>query len=132
MTFDRQERTPRARWTIRGVALGGIVAGALLIPIATDRTGTPHPLPFALAILLGAVAACIVAVSVGLGALRVKGLMLAVSTMAFAIAAESYIFQRPLFDPDGTNSVSFTAESSSSSTSRIGTARTTTSRSPCS
>ena len=48
------------------------------------------------------------AVSVGLGTLRVKGLMLAVSTMAFAIAAESYIFQRPLFDPDGTNSVSFT------------------------
>jgi ABC-type branched-subunit amino acid transport system ATPase component/ABC-type branched-subunit amino acid transport system permease subunit len=108
MLFDHQERTARARWTIRGLALGGILAGVILVPIATDRSGTPHPVPFVIAIVLGAFAACIVAVSVGLGALRVKGLLLAVSTMAFAIAAESYIFQRPLFDPDGTNSVSFT------------------------
>ena len=37
------------------------------------------------------------AVLVGTGALRVKGLLLAISTMAFAIAAESYIFGRPIF-----------------------------------
>ena len=40
--------------------------------------------------------ACL-AVLVGTGALRVKGLLLAVSTLAFAIAAESYIFGRTVF-----------------------------------
>ena len=54
-------------------------------------------MPFVLAILLGATIACVVAVAVGLGALRVKGLLLAISTMAFAIAAEQYIFPRPIF-----------------------------------
>ena len=41
--------------------------------------------------------ACLLAVLVGTGALRVKGLLLAISTMAFAIAAESYLFGRPIF-----------------------------------
>ena len=38
----------------------------------------------------------IVAAAVGVGALRVRGLLLAISTMAFAIAAEVYIFPRPI------------------------------------
>ena len=42
----------------------------------------------------------------GVGALRVRGLMLAVSTFAFAIAAESYIYQRP-FLSSGESSVLF-------------------------
>ena len=41
--------------------------------------------------------ACLVAVVVGLGALRVRGLLLAISTLAFAIAAQAYIFSRPIF-----------------------------------
>jgi ABC-type branched-subunit amino acid transport system ATPase component/ABC-type branched-subunit amino acid transport system permease subunit len=53
--------------------------------------------PFVPALLLGALVACLIAVAVGSGALRVKGLLLAISTMAFAIAAQSYIFPRPLF-----------------------------------
>jgi ABC-type branched-subunit amino acid transport system ATPase component/ABC-type branched-subunit amino acid transport system permease subunit len=53
--------------------------------------------PFVAAVLLGAVFACLIAVAVGLGALRVKGLLLAVSTLAFAIAAEQYLFYRPFF-----------------------------------
>ncbi|MCU1456693.1 MAG: transporter related [Actinomycetia bacterium] len=53
--------------------------------------------PFVLALLLGAAVACVVAVLVGLGALRVKGLLLGVSTLAFAIAAQAYIFARPIF-----------------------------------
>jgi ABC-type branched-subunit amino acid transport system ATPase component/ABC-type branched-subunit amino acid transport system permease subunit len=53
--------------------------------------------PFVPALLLGAVVACVVAVVVGAGALRVKGLLLAVSTLAFAIAAQAYIFPRPIF-----------------------------------
>jgi ABC-type branched-subunit amino acid transport system ATPase component/ABC-type branched-subunit amino acid transport system permease subunit len=55
------------------------------------------PVPFVLAVFFGAVVACAVAVAVGAGALRVKGLLLAISTLAFAIAAEQYIFARPIF-----------------------------------
>jgi ABC-type branched-subunit amino acid transport system ATPase component/ABC-type branched-subunit amino acid transport system permease subunit len=53
--------------------------------------------PFFVSVVLGAVVACLFAVAVGVGALRVKGLLLAVSTLAFAIAAEEYIFHRPIF-----------------------------------
>jgi ABC-type branched-subunit amino acid transport system ATPase component/ABC-type branched-subunit amino acid transport system permease subunit len=73
--------------------------------VATDRAGDPHPLPFVVSILLGASIACAIAVAVGIGALRVKGLLLAISTMAFAIAAQVYIFPRPILDPDGINLV---------------------------
>lgn len=59
--------------------------------------GTLPALDFPWTILLGAVAACGVAVVVGAGALRVRGLLLAVSTLAFAIAAETYLFRRPIF-----------------------------------
>jgi ABC-type branched-subunit amino acid transport system ATPase component/ABC-type branched-subunit amino acid transport system permease subunit len=59
--------------------------------------GTIPQVPFVPAILLGSVVACLVAVAVGAGALRVKGLLLAISTLAFAIAAEQYIFAQPLF-----------------------------------
>ena len=37
-----------------------------------------------------------VAVAIGIGALRVRGLLLAVSTLAFAIAAQDYLFRRPI------------------------------------
>jgi ABC-type branched-subunit amino acid transport system ATPase component/ABC-type branched-subunit amino acid transport system permease subunit len=53
--------------------------------------------PFGVAVLLGATVACVVAVIVGVGALRVKGLLLAISTFAFAVACEEYIFARPIF-----------------------------------
>jgi ABC-type branched-subunit amino acid transport system ATPase component/ABC-type branched-subunit amino acid transport system permease subunit len=59
--------------------------------------GTLPHVPFVWALLLGAVIACIVATLVGAGALRVKGLLLAASTLAFAIAANAYIFRRPFF-----------------------------------
>jgi ABC-type branched-subunit amino acid transport system ATPase component/branched-subunit amino acid ABC-type transport system permease component len=47
-----------------------------------------------------------VAAITGVGALRVRGLMLAVSTFAFAIAAEQYLSARPFFS-DGERSVLF-------------------------
>ena len=47
-----------------------------------------------------------VAAITGVGALRVRGLMLAVSTFAFAIAAEHYLYGRP-FLSDGERSVLF-------------------------
>ena len=42
-----------------------------------------------MALLLGAVVACLVATLIGIGALRVRGLLLAASTLAFAIAAQA-------------------------------------------
>jgi len=59
--------------------------------------GSIPKVPFVAALFLGAIVACLVAVAVGAGALRVKGLLLAISTLAFAIAAEQYIFAQPLF-----------------------------------
>jgi ABC-type branched-subunit amino acid transport system permease subunit len=56
-----------------------------------------HRLPFGVALLIGALLASAIAVAVGLGALRAKGLLLAISTMAFAIAAANYLFPRPIF-----------------------------------
>ncbi|HSS11095.1 MAG TPA: ABC transporter permease, partial [Acidimicrobiales bacterium] len=58
--------------------------------------GSLPSLPFGWSLLLGAAAACLLAIVVGIGALRVRGLLLAVSTLAFAIAAEDYIFHRPI------------------------------------
>ena len=44
---------------------------------------------------------------IGLGALRVKGLLLAVSTFAFALAASQYIYRRPVLSGGYNQSVPF-------------------------
>ncbi|MEY2433816.1 MAG: hypothetical protein QOC92_3541 [Acidimicrobiaceae bacterium] len=58
--------------------------------------GTIPSLPFGWALLLGAVVACATATIIGVSALRVRGLMLAASTLAFAIAAQVYVFRQPI------------------------------------
>lgn len=63
-------------------------------------------LPVVVSIVLGAALTAAIAALTGIGALRVRGIMLAVSTFAFAIAAEQYIYQRPFFS-DGATSVTF-------------------------
>lgn len=63
--------------------------------------GVPS-ISFPWALLLGAAFASLVAVIVGIGALRVRGLLLAISTLAFAIAAQAYIFNRPIFTAGST------------------------------
>jgi ABC-type branched-subunit amino acid transport system ATPase component/ABC-type branched-subunit amino acid transport system permease subunit len=91
----------RGRW--RGgrlaLAIGGIVVLLAAQTLFVGHTIGPtlRPLPFVVDIFLGALVACVLAVLVGTGALRVKGLLLAISTMAFAIAAESYLFGRQIF-----------------------------------
>ncbi|MDQ1481643.1 MAG: hypothetical protein QOI44_2504, partial [Actinomycetota bacterium] len=91
----------RRRWrsTRLRVAIVAIVVALGLVPLFAGRViqSTIRPLPFVLDIFCGALVACFVAVLVGAGALRVKGLLLAISTMAFAIAAQSYLFSRPIF-----------------------------------
>jgi ABC-type branched-subunit amino acid transport system ATPase component/ABC-type branched-subunit amino acid transport system permease subunit len=76
---------------VRGVSVDIGVGSVRLIK------GSLPSLPFGVALLLGAVVACLLATVVGIGALRVRGLLLAASTLAFAIAAEAYIFPLNFF-----------------------------------
>ena len=65
------------------------------------------PLPYLSAIAIAAVVMAGVAALVGLGALRVRGLQLAVITFMLAVAAEQYIYRWPLLSDGNSNSVSF-------------------------
>jgi len=84
--------------------LGALSAGAFERGISVDIgwhstrliKGSLPAASFPIAVVLGTVVACVVATLVGLGALRVRGLMLAASTLAFAVAAQDYIFERPI------------------------------------
>ncbi|MCH7788659.1 MAG: ATP-binding cassette domain-containing protein [Acidobacteria bacterium] len=64
-------------------------------------------IPFVISIVIGALVAALVAAAIGVGALRVRGLMLAVSTFAFAVACEQYIYKRPIFSNGQTSQVRF-------------------------
>ena len=70
------------------VCVGAVVGGA-----TTSRLG----LPFPVALLFGTVAAAGVAVAVGLPALRIKGLFLAVTTLAFAVACSTVLLNPSYF-----------------------------------
>ena len=54
-------------------------------------------IPFGFGILVGGVVGVLAAVVIGLPALRVKGLFLAVTTLAFAIATQQWLLSRSLF-----------------------------------
>ncbi len=64
------------------------------------------PIPFGLAIVLAPLVIGLLAAIIGIGALRVRGLLLAVSTFALAIAAQQYLYRRPFFS-NGETSVLF-------------------------
>jgi ABC-type branched-subunit amino acid transport system ATPase component/ABC-type branched-subunit amino acid transport system permease subunit len=66
-----------------------------------------YPVPFVVAVLLGALVAAACAAVIGVGALRVRGLLLAVSTFAFAVAAQQYLFRRPILAGEDGTTVSF-------------------------
>jgi len=61
-------------------------------------------LPFGLALLGGALIAGATASVVGFGALRVRGLLLSVSTLAFALAAQQYLFRQTFLSSGGSTS----------------------------
>lgn len=69
-------------------ALAGV--GAAVSHHVVTSTGN-----FPLAFLYAGLAATLVSVLIGLPALRIRGLLLAVTTLAFAIAAERFLFQQP-------------------------------------
>jgi ABC-type branched-subunit amino acid transport system ATPase component/ABC-type branched-subunit amino acid transport system permease subunit len=64
-------------------------------------------IPYLVSMLLASLIAAAVAALIGLGALRVKGLLLAVTTFAFALAAQQYVFRRPAFNGGFTQSIPF-------------------------
>ena len=63
--------------------------------------------PFVVSILLATLFTALVALVIGAGALRVRGLMLAVSTFAFSIASTQYLFRRPFFTGGSSSSVPY-------------------------
>lgn len=71
------------------VAVGALVGGALI-----DKRGWP----FLVALLFGSLAGAGVAVILGLPALRIKGLYLAVTTLAFAVVASTVLLNQRYFD----------------------------------
>lgn len=77
--------------------------GACTTVVLSNGYGLPVPfgafelsltLDFSLAVLAGAAMGALAAVVVGLPALRVRGLMLAIATLAFATAAETWLFRQ--------------------------------------
>ncbi len=77
------------------VGVGAAVAGAL-----TTRVG----LDLGVAVILAGFAGAAVAVLIGIPALRIRGFYLAVTTLAFALAASHYFLNRAFFDwwlPEG-------------------------------
>jgi ABC-type branched-subunit amino acid transport system ATPase component/ABC-type branched-subunit amino acid transport system permease subunit len=54
--------------------------------------------PFWVSIAIGMAVTTVLAVLIGLGSLRVRGLLLAVTTFAFALAAQQYLYRRPILN----------------------------------
>lgn len=68
--------------------IGAAVAGGL---------AANHGMDFFLSLILGGLAGALVAVLIGLPALRIQGLFLAVTTLAFAFTVESFVLRREWF-----------------------------------
>jgi ABC-type branched-subunit amino acid transport system ATPase component/ABC-type branched-subunit amino acid transport system permease subunit len=75
-------------------ALAGV--GGAVSYYVTRETGT-----FVLGFLVGGLAAAVVALLIGLPALRIRGPMLAVTTLGFAIVASTWAFKQPWLLGDG-------------------------------
>jgi ABC-type branched-subunit amino acid transport system ATPase component/ABC-type branched-subunit amino acid transport system permease subunit len=74
------------------VGLGAFVTAGL----------TGRGVPFLSAVAYGVVAGVLAALLIGFPALRVRGLFLAVTTLGFAVAARTWLFEQPLFLGDET------------------------------
>lgn len=77
------------------VALLGV--GAFMTGVAAET----WDFPFALAVLVGALSTGAVALLLGVAALRVRGLYLAVMTLAFAVMLSAFVFPKPVFSRGG-------------------------------
>ena len=83
------------------VGLGGLTVLGLTqgndIPVLFDLFDLSLDLPWALAMVVATAVGVVAAVIVGLPALRVRGLFLAVTTLAFAVASATWLFQQDFF-----------------------------------
>jgi ABC-type branched-subunit amino acid transport system ATPase component/ABC-type branched-subunit amino acid transport system permease subunit len=82
------------------VGLGALLTASLVngMQYTLPITGTTYEvtsIPFELAVPIAVAACALAALVVGTPALRVRGLFLAVTTLAFAVMAESWLFTRP-------------------------------------
>lgn len=75
------------------VALMGVGA------FVTARANADFAVPLPLAILLGMAGAVVASLAIGLPALRIRGLALAITTLAFAFAASRWLFVQPWLVP---------------------------------
>jgi ABC-type branched-subunit amino acid transport system ATPase component/ABC-type branched-subunit amino acid transport system permease subunit len=66
-----------------------------------------HGQPFWVCILIAAVCTALLAAAIGVGSLRVRGLLLAVTTFAFALAAQQYLYRRPILNGHADSSTLF-------------------------
>jgi branched-chain amino acid transport system permease protein len=78
-------------WAFVGV--GALVAGKLASQVS--------PLGFFATLLIAGLVGAVVATVIGLPALRIRGLFLGVTTLAFAIVAYSWFFQWNILTPEG-------------------------------
>ena len=83
------------------VGLGGLTVLGLTqgndIPVPFDLFDLSLDLPWALAMVVATAVGVVTAVIVGLPALRVRGLFLAVTTLAFAVASATWLFLQDFF-----------------------------------
>jgi ABC-type branched-subunit amino acid transport system ATPase component/ABC-type branched-subunit amino acid transport system permease subunit len=87
------------------VGLGAILSAALVRGMTFDVFGAHIDLgtvPFEAAVLIAVVVSTLVAMIVGIPALRVRGLFLAVTTLAFAVMATNWLLGRHLLLGDET------------------------------
>jgi branched-chain amino acid transport system permease protein len=75
------------------VALMGVGA------FVTARANADFSVPLPLAVLLGMLGAVVASLAIGLPALRIRGLALAITTLAFAFAASRWLFLQPWLVP---------------------------------
>jgi branched-chain amino acid transport system permease protein len=75
------------------VALMGVGA------FVTARANADFSIPLPLAVVLGMVGAVVASLAIGLPALRIRGLALAITTLAFAFAASRWLFVQPWLVP---------------------------------
>ena len=83
------------------VGLGGLTVLGLTqgndIPVPFDLFDLSLDLPWALAMVVATAVGVVAAVIVGLPALRVRGLFLAITTLAFAVASATWLFSQDFF-----------------------------------
>ena len=85
----------------RGLAVHWTVAGVKLLDFEL------YGIPFVVSLLVAATFTALLAAALGAGALRVPGLLLAVTTFAFAIAASSWIYNLDVLSGGNSTSAPF-------------------------